>query len=35
MHVGRRADADTVVEVLDRLAGQRGAPKHLRTTGPS
>jgi putative transposase len=30
MHVGRRADADTVVAVLDRLAGQRGAPKHLR-----
>jgi transposase InsO family protein len=30
MHVGRRADADSVVAVLDRLAGQRGAPKHLR-----
>ncbi|HZA81863.1 MAG TPA: integrase core domain-containing protein, partial [Actinomycetes bacterium] len=30
MDVGRRADADTVVAVLDRLAGQRGAPKHLR-----
>jgi transposase InsO family protein len=30
MHVGRRADADTVGEVLDRLAGQRRAPKHLR-----
>ena len=30
MHVGRRADADTVVAVLDRLGGQRGAPKHLR-----
>jgi len=24
MHVGRRADADTVVDVLDRLVGQRG-----------
>jgi putative transposase len=30
MHVGRRADADTVVAVLARLVGQRGAPKHLR-----
>jgi putative transposase len=30
MEVGRRAAADTVVAVLDRLVGQRGAPKHLR-----
>jgi putative transposase len=30
MHVGRRADADTVVAVLERLAAQRGAPQHVR-----
>jgi transposase InsO family protein len=30
MHVGRRADADTVVEVLDMLTARRGAPRHLR-----
>jgi transposase InsO family protein len=30
MHVGRRADADTVVEMLDLLTARRGAPRHLR-----
>jgi putative transposase len=30
MHVGRRANADTVVEVLDMLTARRGAPRHLR-----
>ncbi len=30
MHVSRRADADTVVAVLDRLAASRGAPRYLR-----
>jgi putative transposase len=30
MHVGRRADADTVVTVPERLTARRGAPRHLR-----
>jgi putative transposase len=30
MHVDRRADADTVITVLERLTADRGAPAHLR-----
>ena len=30
MHVDRRADADTVITVLERLTADRGAPVHLR-----
>jgi putative transposase len=30
MHVGRRADADTVVSVLEALTAQRGTPRQLR-----
>jgi putative transposase len=30
MHVDRRADADTVITILQRLTADRGAPAHLR-----
>jgi len=30
MHVGRRCDADTAVQVLEKLTAKRGAPAHLR-----